>query len=70
MIGKGFLQRREIYPASQFILSGLDDLLQMLLPLMYEMSVMEWRCWRTKEVIVDFVAEENMGIFKNLSTRI
>lgn len=33
---KEYLQKKEIYSASQFVLSGLDD----LLPLIYEMSIM------------------------------
>ena len=67
-IRKDFLQRREIYHTSEFVLSGVGDLLRRPLPLTYEMSIMEWWCRRSKVVIVDFVAEENMNIFKNLYT--
>lgn len=40
-ICKDFLQRREIYHTSEFVLSGVGDLLRMPLPLTYEMSIME-----------------------------
>ena len=53
---------KEIYFVSQ-LLSGLEALLQIVLPLMYRMSITEWKCQRPEIVTVDFEAEENIGIY-------